>query len=75
MSLVVCWNAVCLVFSFVVFVYVSVDYRKQQKQRAKTLENIHWTFLDGCAQFFVTVAALLVLGYTLGLMTQRNASR
>jgi len=75
MSLVVCWNAVCLVFSFVVFVYVSVDYRKQQKQKAKTLENIHWTFLNGCAQFLVTVAALFVLGCTLGLMTQRNASR
>jgi hypothetical protein len=75
MSLVVCWNAVCLVFSFVVFVYVSVDYRKQQKQKAKTVENIHWTFLNGCAQFLVTVTALFVLGCTLGLMTQRNASR
>lgn len=74
MSLVVCWNAVVLVFSFVVFVYVTLDYRKQQKQKAQTMNNVPWPFLDGSAQFVVTVAALLVLGTTLSMMTQRNAT-
>ena len=76
MSLVVCWNATVLVFSFMIILYVLIDHYKQTYTLAATTptQGYEWPRLSGMFHILATIAAVISLGATLAFTTQRNAA-
>lgn len=76
MSLVVCWNATVLVFSFMIILYVLIDHYKQNYTLAATTptQGYEWPRLSGMFHILATIAAVISLGATLAFTTQRNAA-
>jgi hypothetical protein len=77
MSLVVCWNSICLVFAFMLCLHVILDHSKQTSASglAQTSQDTEWPWIQGTVYVFITCAAVIVVGVTLSMMTQENAKR
>ena len=77
MSLVVCWNSICLVFAFMLCLHVVLDHSKQTSASglAQTSQDTNWPWIEGTVYVFITCATVIVLGVTLSMATQENAKR